>query len=252
VSISMLDLKEIDVYHGDLQALRKVSLTIEDKEIVAIVGSNGAGKSTLLRTICGLHRPATGSLSFDGVSLIAQPVHEIVNLGICMVPEERRVFREMSVLENLEMGSVIRRARQARDSTLDWVYEVFPILKTRQGQKAGTLSGGEQQMLLIARALMSQPKLLLIDELSLGLAPLLVQNLFKTMRQLYESTELAIVLVEQNVRAALELADRGYVIEGGRIVAGGEAKELLGREDIKDAYFGVAPESRATRTKKAD
>jgi branched-chain amino acid transport system ATP-binding protein len=248
----MLDLKEIDVYHGDLQALSKVSLTIKDKEIVAIVGSNGAGKSTLLRTICGLHRPATGSLSFDGVSLIEQPVHEIVNLGICMVPEERRVFREMSVLENLEMGSVIRRARQARDSTLDWVYEVFPILKTRQGQKAGTLSGGEQQMLLIARALMSQPKLLLIDELSLGLAPLLVQNLFKTMRQLYESTELAIVLVEQNVRAALELADRGYVIEGGRIVAGGDAKELLGREDIKDAYFGVAPEPWATRTKKAD
>ena len=252
MSISMLDVKEIDVYHGDLQALSKMSLTIEDKEIVAIVGSNGAGKSTLLRTICGLHRPSTGSLSFDGVSLIEQPVHEIVNLGICMVPEERRVFREMSVLENLEMGSVIRRARQARDSTLDWVYEVFPILKTRQGQKAGTLSGGEQQMLLIARALMSQPKLLLIDELSLGLAPLLVQNLFKTMRQLYESTELAIVLVEQNVRAALELADRGYVIEGGRIVAGGEAKELLGREDIKDAYFGVAPESWATRTKKAD
>jgi branched-chain amino acid transport system ATP-binding protein len=248
----MLDVKEIDVYHGDLQALSRVSLTIEDKEIVAIVGSNGAGKSTLLRTICGLHRPATGSLSFDGVGLIEQPVHEIVNLGICMVPEERRVFREMSVLENLEMGAVISRARQARDSTMNWVYEVFPILKTRQDQKAGTLSGGEQQMLLIARALMSQPRLLLIDELSLGLAPLLVQNLFKTMRRLHESMKIAIVLVEQNVRAALELADRGYVIEGGRIVAGGEAKELLGRKDIKDAYFGVAPESWAPRTQKAD
>ncbi len=248
----MLDVKDIDVYHGDLQALNKVSLTIEDKEIVAIVGSNGAGKSTLLKTICGLLKPATGNISFNGFGLNDQPVHKIVELGICMVPEERKVFREMSVLENLEMGAVISRARQVKDSTMNWVYEVFPLLKTRQDQKAGTLSGGEQQMLLIARALMSQPKLLLIDELSLGLAPLLVQNLFKTMRQLHESTEIAIVLVEQNVRAALELADRGYVIEGGRIVAEGEAKELLGRKDIKDAYFGVAPESWAPRTKKAD
>ena len=248
----MLDVKEIDVYHGDLQALNKVSLTIEDKEIVAIVGSNGAGKSTLLRTICGLLRPATGNIDFNGFDLNNQPVHKIVELGICMVPEEKKVFREMSVLENLEMGAVIGRARQVKDSTMNWVYEVFPILKTRQDQKAGTLSGGEQQMLLIARALMSQPKLLLIDELSLGLAPLLVQNLFKTMRQLHESTEIAIVLVEQNVRMALELADRGYVIEGGRIVAEGEAKELLGRKDIKDAYFGIAPESWSPRTKKAD
>jgi branched-chain amino acid transport system ATP-binding protein len=247
----MLDVKDIDVYHGDLQALNKVSLTIEDKEIVAIVGSNGAGKSTLLKTICGLLKPVTGNINFNGFDLNDQPVHKIVELGICMVPEERKVFREMSVLENLEMGAVISRARQVKDSTMNWVYEVFPILKTRQDQKAGTLSGGEQQMLLIARALMSQPKLLLIDELSLGLAPLLVQNLLKTMRQLYESTGIAIVLVEQNVRAALELADRGYVIEGGRIVAEGEAKELLGRKDIKDAYFGVAPESWAPRTKKA-
>ena len=248
----MLDVKDIDVYHRDLQALNKVSLTIGDKEIVAIVGSNGAGKSKLLKTICGLLKPATGNIHFNGFDLSDQPVHKIVELGICMVPEERKVFREMSVLENLEMGAVISRARQVKDSSMTWVYEVFPLLKTRQDQKAGTLSGGEQQMLLIARALMSQPKLLLIDELSLGLAPLLVQNLFKTMRQLYESTEIAIVLVEQNVRAALELADRGYVIEGGRIVAEGEARELLGRKDIKDAYFGVAPESWAPRTKKAD
>jgi branched-chain amino acid transport system ATP-binding protein len=248
----MLNVKDIDVYHGDLQALNKVSLTIEDKEIVAIVGSNGAGKSTLLRTISGLHRPATGNVSFNGSDLGSLPVHKIVELGICMVPEEKKVFREMSVLENLEMGAVIGRARQVKDSTMNRVYEVFPILKTRQDQKAGTLSGGEQQMLLIARALMSQPKLLLIDELSLGLAPLLVQNLFKTMKQLYESTEIAIVLVEQNVRAALELADRGYVIEGGRVVAEGKAKELLNREGIKEAYFGVASESRAPKKKKAD
>jgi branched-chain amino acid transport system ATP-binding protein len=248
----MLDVKDIDVYHGDLQALNKVSLTIEDKEIVAIVGSNGAGKSTLLRTISGLLRPATGNINFNGFDLNNQPVHKIVELGICMVPEEKKVFREMSVLENLEMGAVISRARQVKDSTMNWVYEVFPILKTRQDQKAGTLSGGEQQMLLIARALMSQPKLLLIDELSLGLAPLLVQNLFKTMRQLYESTEIAIVLVEQNVRAALELADRGYVIENSRIVVQGKAQDLLNSEDIKDAYFGVTSELRVPKTEKAD
>jgi len=248
----MLDVKEVDVYHGDLQALNKVSLTIEDKEIVAIVGSNGAGKSTLLKTICGLLKPANGDISFNGLDLTTRQVHKIVELGICMVPEEKKVFREMSVLENLEMGALISRARKVKDSTMNWVYEVFPILKTRQYQKAGTLSGGEQQMLLIARALMSQPKLLLIDELSLGLAPLLVQNLFKTMRQLYESTEIAIVLVEQNVRMALELADRGYVIEGGRIVAEGEAKELLARRGIKDAYFGLTSELRVPKAEKVD
>jgi branched-chain amino acid transport system ATP-binding protein len=236
----MLEIRDIDVYHGDLQALHEVSLIVEDREIVAIVGSNGAGKSTLLRTICGLLKPATGEIDFNGFDLVEQPVHKIVELGICMVPEERKVFREMTVLENLEMGAFTSRARQVKDSTMCWVCEVFPTLETRKSQNAGTLSGGEQQMLLIARALMSQPKLLLIDELSLGLAPLLVQHLFKTLRQLYESTEIAIVLVEQNVRAALELADRGYVIENGRIVAEGEAQDLLSRKDIKDAYFGVA------------
>lgn len=238
----MLEIRDINVYHGDLQALHEVSLTVQDREIVAIVGSNGAGKSTLLRTISGLLKPAAGKMEFNGADLVEQPVHKVVELGICMVPEERRVFREMSVLENLEMGAFIGRARQVKDSTLDWVCEVFPILKTRQDQKAGTLSGGEQQMLLIARALMSQPKLLLIDELSLGLAPLFVQHLFKIMKQLYETTEISIVLVEQNVRMALELADRGYIIENGSIVAEGQAQDLLNREDIKDAYFGVASE----------
>jgi branched-chain amino acid transport system ATP-binding protein len=228
----MLEIRDIDVYHGDLQALHNVSLTVKDREIVTIVGSNGAGKSTLLRTICGLLKPATGDISFDGFDLSNQR----------MVPEEKKVFREMSVLENLEMGAFISRARQVKDSTLRWVYEVFPVLKTRHDQKAGTLSGGEQQMLLIARALMSQPKLLLIDELSLGLAPLLVQNLFETIRELYTSTEIAIILVEQNVRMALELADRGYIIENGRIATEGHAQDLLNREDIKDAYFGVMAE----------
>ncbi len=238
----MLEVKDIDVYHGDLQALNGVSLKVEDREIVTIVGCNGAGKSTVLRTICGLLRPAAGDMDFNGHDLIEQPVHKIVELGICMVPEERRVFRDMNVLENLEMGAFTSRARKIKDRTLSWVCEVFPVLESRMDQKAGTLSGGEQQMLLIARALMSLPKLLLIDELSLGLAPLLVQNLFRTLRQLYESTEIAIVLVEQNVRMALELADRGYIIESGNIVAEGEARGLLNRGDIRDTYFGVTSE----------
>ena len=238
--MTMLNVRDIDVYHGDLQALNKVSLSVSDKEIVAIVGSNGAGKSTLLKSISGLLKPTAGNMDFRGTDLIDQQVHKIVELGICMVPEEKKVFREMIVLENLEMGALISRARKSKDTTLNWIYEVFPILKTRQNQMAGTLSGGEQQMLLIARALMSQPKLLLIDELSLGLAPLLVQNLIKILKQLYETTGISIILVEQNVRMALELADRGYVIEGGKLVAEGEAKELLSRKGIKDTYFGVA------------
>jgi branched-chain amino acid transport system ATP-binding protein len=248
----MLEIRDIDVYYGDLQALHQLSLTVKDREIVTIVGSNGAGKTTLLRTICGLLKPLTGKMGFNGCDLIEQPVHKIVGMGICMVPEERKVFRDMTVLENLEMGSFTSRARQFKDATMSWVCEVFPVLRTRKDQKAGTLSGGEQQMLLIARALMSQPRLLLIDELSLGLAPLLVQNLFKALRQLYESTEIAIVLVEQNVRMALQLADRGYVIEGGRLVAEGEARELLGRKGIKETYFGVASESWAQKVEEAD
>jgi branched-chain amino acid transport system ATP-binding protein len=231
----MLEIKGIDVYHGDIQALRSVSLTVADHEIVTIVGSNGAGKSTLLKSITGLLRPAAGVIDFNGLDLTKQPVHKIVEHGIGMVPDERKVFREMSVLENLEMGAFCREAREVRQTTLSRVYEVFPVLKGRKGQLAGTLSGGEQKMLLIARALMSRPKLLLIDELSLGLAPLLVQNLFRTLKQLYESTEIAIVLVEQNVRAALELADRGYVIENGGIVVEGRAQDLLNRKDIKDS-----------------
>jgi branched-chain amino acid transport system ATP-binding protein len=236
----MLEIKGIDVFHGDLQALRNVSLPVADREIVTVVGSNGAGKSTLLRSITGLLRPAAGEITFNGLDLTKEPVHKIVEHGIGMVPDERKVFGEMSVLENLEMGAFCREARQVRQATLSRMYEIFPVLESRKGQRAGTLSGGEQKMLLIARALMSRPKLLLIDELSLGLAPLLVQNLFRVLRQLYESTEIAIVLVEQNVRAALELADRGYVIENGELVVEGKAQDLLNSEGIKDAYFGVA------------
>jgi branched-chain amino acid transport system ATP-binding protein len=234
-----LEVNNVEVYQGDLKALWDVSLTIEDREIVVLIGSNGAGKSTLLKTICGLLRPRKGSIRFNGDSLVEKPVHHIVELGICMVPEEKRIFRGMTVLENLELGSTVRRARRAKDDTVNWVYDVFPVLKERMEQKAGTLSGGEQQMLLIGRALMSLPKLLMIDELSLGLAPLLVQTLFRTLRQIYESRGISILLVEQNVRKALGFSDRGYIIENGQIVAEGNARDFLSSKEVKEAYFGV-------------
>jgi len=238
----MLEIHRIDVYYGDLKVLYDVSLTIKDGEIVVVFGSNGAGKSTILRTISGLLRSSAGSISFNGLSLIRQPVHKIVELGICMVPEENKVFPEMTVLENLELGAFVGKARQAKGSTMNWVYELFPILKKRSKQKAGTLSGGEQKILLMGRALMSQPKLLLLDELSFGLAPLLIQDLFRTIRQLHKSTGMTTLLVEQNVRMALELADRGYIIENGHIVAEGKAQDFLGNKRVKDAYFGIASE----------
>jgi branched-chain amino acid transport system ATP-binding protein len=238
----VLEVDKIDVYYGDLKALWEVSLVINEGEIVVLFGSNGAGKSTTLRTISGLLRPATGSITFNGLSLMEQAVHRIVELGIGLVPEEKKIFRGMTVLENLEMGAFLGSARQAKDAKMKWVYEVFPVLKERRKQKAGTLSGGEQQMLLISRALMSQPKLLMIDELSFGLAPLLVQNLFRTMRQIHESTGISILLVEQNVRMALEFSDRGYIIENGSIVAEGKAQDFLNRQQVKDAYFGIASE----------
>jgi len=238
----VLEVDKIDVYYGDLKALWEVSLIVEDGEIVVLFGSNGAGKSTTLRTICGLLRPATGSIRFKGLSLIEQPVHKIAELGIGMVPEEKKVFRGMTVLENLELGAFLGSARQRKDATMNWIYEVFPVLKERRKQKAGTLSGGEQQMLLISRALMSQPKLLLVDELSFGLGPLLVQNLFRIIKQIHESTGITILLVEQNVRMALELSDRGYIIENGSIIGEGKAQDFLSSQQVQDAYFGISSE----------
>jgi len=194
----MLEIDQIDVFYGDLQALWNVVLTVRDGEIAALVGSNGAGKSTLLKTICGLLRPTRGSIRFNGLQLDKTPAHQIVELGICMVHEGRRLFPEMSVLENLEMGAFNAKVRKKKNETIAWVYEIFPRLKDRRSQTAGTLSGGEQQMLAIGRALMSQPKLLLIDEVSLGLAPLLVQHIYDVVKEINRSRQITIFLVEQN------------------------------------------------------
>jgi branched-chain amino acid transport system ATP-binding protein len=241
----MLEINHIDVYYGDLQALWDVSLTIGEGEIVTLVGSNGAGKSTLMKTISGLLKVRAGYIDCDSIRLDRLPAHRIVELGISLVPEGRRLFPQMTVLENLEMGASINPARQARLNTLTWIYELFPILKERAKQMAGTLSGGEQQMLAIGRALMSQPKILLIDEMSLGLSPLLVQELCQVIQDINNVKKLTVFLVEQDVQLALSMAHRGYVIENGRIVDQGDAKLLLANARIKEAYLGVGQEHQA-------
>ena len=235
----MLDVSHLDAYYGDLQALWDVSLTIEDGRIAALVGSNGAGKSTVMKSISGLIRPKAGKIVFDGVRLDRLPAYRIVELGICMVPEGRRLFPKMSILENLEVGASPKLARKVRQDTIAWIYEVFPILKERSKQLAGTLSGGEQQMLAIGRALMSQPKLLMIDEMSLGLSPIIVQAISRVLKEINNSKKLTILLVEQNVQLALSLADVGYVIENGRIVGQGSASDLRCSEQVKEAYLGI-------------
>ena len=240
----MLTISHIDVYYGDLQALWDVSLIIESGEIVTLVGSNGAGKSTLMKTISGLLKVRAGTIDFDSIRLDRLPAHRIVELGISMAPEGRRIFPQMSVLENLEMGASINTARKVRQNTLNGIYDLFPILKERAKQRAGTLSGGEQQMLAIGRALMSQPKILLIDEMSLGLSPILVQELWRVIQGINKLRKLTVFLVEQDVQLALSMAHRGYVIENGQIVDQGDAKLLLGNARIKEAYLGIGQEEK--------
>jgi branched-chain amino acid transport system ATP-binding protein len=235
----MLEVENIDVGYGDVQALWGVTFNAGDGEIVALVGSNGAGKTTVLKTVSGSIRPKKGRVILDKRRLDVAETHEIVQLGISLVPEGRRLFRDMTVLENLELGGYIERARKLKEQNLRWVYDTFPILEKRWKQLAGTLSGGEQQMLAIARGLMSEPKLLLVDELSLGLAPLIVKNIYKALKDINTSRGVAILVVEQNVRLALEVADRGYVIENGRITMEGDGRSLLGSEEIKRAYLAM-------------
>jgi branched-chain amino acid transport system ATP-binding protein len=232
----MLKVDNINAYYGDLQALWGLSLHVNDGELVALVGPNGAGKTTTLKVICGLLKLASGSISFNDNDLGKETAHRIVELGISQVPEGGRVFPGMTVLENLELGSFVPNARKVKDQSLKWVFEIFPRLEERQKQQAGTLSGGERQMLAIARALMSKPRLLLLDEPSFGLAPILVQQMFEMIEEINKQG-VTVLLVEQNVRAALELASRAYVIENGRIVGEGKGDALLSFESIRSAYL---------------
>jgi len=235
----MLEIKDLDVFYGDLQALWGISLSIEDGQIVTLVGSNGAGKSSIMQAVAGLIKPRAGSIVFNGIRLDKLPAHRVVDCGVCMVPEGRRLFPQMTIMENLEVGASVKAARKKRMETLDLVLSTFPILEARSGQRAGTLSGGEQQMLAIGRALMSRPRLLLVDEMSLGLSPLAAQSIGDVIVNLNQTNNLAILLVEQDIQMALSMAHRGYIIENGRIVGKGEARDLLCSEEIKEAYLGM-------------
>ncbi len=232
----MLKVNEINVYYGAIHAIKGVSFEVNGGEVVTLIGANGAGKSTILNTVCGLLRSRTGSIEFLDKNLANVPAHKIVELGMAHVPEGRRVFQQMTVEENLEMGAYTQ-SRSSVDPNLERVYDQFPRLKERRKQVAGTLSGGEQQMLAMGRGLMSNPKLLMLDEPSMGLAPILVEQIFEIIKRLHKAGT-TILLVEQNARMALSVADRGYVLETGKIVATGTGDELLRDEAVKKAYLG--------------
>ncbi|MBI3015485.1 MAG: ABC transporter ATP-binding protein [Candidatus Tectomicrobia bacterium] len=234
----MLKIGGIDVYYGDVQALWNVSLQVNKGEIVTLVGANGAGKTTTVKTISGLLKAARGSIEFEGERIDDKPAHEMASRGIAHVPEGRRLFPLMTVKENLEMGAMISEAKKHRGETLEQVYKILPRLKEREVQMAETLSGGEQQMLAIGRGIMARPRLLLLDEPSLGLAPILVQQIFDTIRHIHEEG-VTLLLIEQNVRRALSIADRAYVLENGRIVLNGTGQELLESDHVKRAYLGL-------------
>jgi branched-chain amino acid transport system ATP-binding protein len=234
----MLSVENLDVFHGDAQALDGVSLEVEEGAIVAIVGANGAGKTSLIRTIAGMHRPARGRIALRGADIAGLPPHRVCDLGVGQVAEGRQVFPTLTVAENLEMGAMLPRARPRQQDNLDRVLALFPRLKERFGQAAGTLSGGEQQMLAIGRCLMGQPDLVMFDEPSLGLAPTVVHAVLQTIRDLNRQG-LTCVLVEQNVAVSLKLASRAYVLENGRITLSGTGEELLADDRVRKAYLGM-------------
>lgn len=233
----MLEVKQIDVYYGAIHALKGISLEVAEGEIVTLIGANGAGKSTTLRTISGLLKPQQGTITFEGQTIAAKPAQQIVKLGISQVPEGRRIFANMSVMENLELGAYIRNDSKGIAEDLEMVFKKFPRLAERRTQIAGTLSGGEQQMLAMGRALMSRPRILLLDEPSMGLAPLLVKEIFSIIKEI-NATGTTILLVEQNAHMALSIAHKAYVLETGRITLSGTAKELAASESVRKAYLG--------------
>lgn len=234
----MIELKDINAGYGQVQIVRDVSMNIDNNEIVALIGANGAGKSTIIKTISGMLPVSSGSIIFEGKRIENMPAHKIITNGIALVPEGRRLFPYMTVQENLELGAYVENNREKVQENMEWVFSLFPILQERRAQLAGTFSGGEQQMLTIGRALMSKPKFLMMDEPSLGLSPMIVDEVFKTVEVL-QNEGVTILLVEQNVRKSLEIVNRGYVLEHGRIVLSGEAKELLEDENVKKAYLGM-------------
>ncbi len=234
----MLEVKNINVFYGDLQVIWGVSFNVKKGEIVCLIGANGAGKSTILKTISGLLRPNPGEIIFDGHRIHEIKPFRLVELGIVHVPEGRRLFTEMTVEENLDMGSLKGESRHKRAESKEMVFELFPRLKERRYQIAGTLSGGEQQMLAIGRGLMARPRLMMFDEPSLGLAPILVKEIFNVIKKIREEGT-TVLIVEQNVKQTLSIADRAYVLENGRIVLEGTGKDMLGNEHVKTAYLGV-------------
>ena len=235
--MAMLEVKDIEVYYGMIQAIKGISFSVNEGEVIALIGANGAGKTTILHTITGLLSPKKGSVNFEGQDITKIPAPKIVSLGMAHVPEGRRVFAELSVYENLKMGAYTRKDKKEIEETLEMVYERFPRLRERKNQLAGTLSGGEQQMLAMGRALMSHPKIILMDEPSMGLSPIMVNEIFKIIQDVSKSGT-TVLLVEQNAKKALSIADRAYVLETGNIVLEGNAQELMNDDSIKKAYLG--------------
>ena len=233
----MLKVENLQVYYGMINAIKGISFEVNQGEVIALIGANGAGKTTILHTVTGLISPKEGTIEFEGTNLTKIPAHQIISLGMAHVPEGRRVFQQLTVYENLELGAYILKDKQQIKKNLDYVYAHFPRLEERKNQIAGTLSGGEQQMLAMGRALMSNPKILLMDEPSMGLSPLLVNEIFKIIQEVSKDGT-TVLLVEQNAKKALSIADRGYVLETGKIVLSGSAEELLNNEEIKKAYLG--------------
>lgn len=235
--MAMLEVKDLEVYYGVIQAIKGISFEVNQGEVIALIGANGAGKTTILHTVTGLLSPKKGSVIFEGKDITKVPAHKIVSMGMAHVPEGRRVFAELSVYENLKMGAYTRKDKNEIEESLENVYKRFPRLKERKNQMAGTLSGGEQQMLAMGRALMSKPKIILMDEPSMGLSPILVNEIFDIIQAVSESGT-TVLLVEQNAKKALSIADRAYVLETGNITLAGKAKDLLEDDSVKKAYLG--------------